>query len=67
MAVLWLGVACLGLMPLSRLSAQQRKLRDTLKAHTDRVNSMGYSPDGKTLASGCDDGTIKLWDVATGK
>ncbi len=38
----------------------------TLKGHDGRVNSVAFSPDGKTLASGSDDYTIKLWDVAGG-
>jgi len=31
------------------------------------VYSVSYSPDGKTLASGSYDKTVKLWDAATGK
>jgi WD40 repeat protein len=28
---------------------------------------MAFAPDGKTLASGSGDKTIKLWDIASGK
>ena len=31
------------------------------------VSSVSFSPDGATLASGAWDGTMKLWDVATGE
>jgi WD40 repeat protein len=34
--------------------------------HCDTVTSVAISPDGKTLASGSSDNTIKIWDVGTG-
>ena len=38
----------------------------TLEGHTRGVDSVSFSPDGKTLASGSRDYTIRLWDVGTG-
>jgi WD40 repeat protein len=39
----------------------------TLKGHTANVLRVSFSPDGKRIASGSKDGTIRLWDVATGE
>ena len=38
-----------------------------LRGHTQKINSLAVSPDGRTLASAAADGTIRLWDTATGK
>ena len=34
----------------------------TLSGHTWRIQTLNFSHDGKTLASGSDDGTVLLWD-----
>ena len=38
-----------------------------LPVPTDQIRSIGYSPDGKTLAGGSKDGKIFLWDAKTGR
>jgi WD40 repeat protein len=68
----WLSVACLGLLPVSSLSAQEPKLRAILKGHTNAVVAVAFSPDGRQLASAGGDtanepGELKVWDIATGK
>ena len=37
-----------------------------LSGHTDEVNCVTFSSDGRSLVSGSDDKTVKLWDVQTG-
>src|SRR4051812_43339756 len=46
------------------LGAQERL---TLKGHVKGVLCVAFSPDGKTLATGSSDETVKLWDAATGQ
>ncbi len=65
--VLCLGVVCMGLAISSLLLAQEPRLRGTLKGDKGKVLFLAFSPDGKTLASGSGDGTIKLWNLATDK
>ena len=40
---------------------------EPLRGHTDRVNSVAFSHDGKHIVSGSSDQTIRVWDVNTGE
>ena len=47
--------------------AQTGVHKTTFTGHTKQVNSVAYSSDGKIIASGGADGTVRLWEVTTGK
>lgn len=39
---------------------------ESFKEHSSWVRSVVFSPDGKQIASGSNDGTVRAWDAVTG-
>lgn len=60
-------ILAFGLLLLSASAQEQKTEIYVQTGHTDAVQTVVFSPNGKTIASGSDDGTIKLWDVASGQ
>ena len=45
------------------LAATLELMGEKENAHGNFVNSVAFSPDGKTIVSGSEDQTIKVWDA----
>ncbi|MFM8004508.1 MAG: WD40 repeat domain-containing protein, partial [Dolichospermum sp.] len=43
------------------------KVKFTIEGHSDSVDAIALTPDGKTVIAGSGDGTIKVWDLETGE
>ncbi len=61
-------ILTISLMIVSSVNSAAQQLELVVQTgHTSDVLSVAFSPDGKTLASGSFDSTVKLWDVQTGQ
>lgn len=59
--------ACLAFATGTAVAADEPKLRITFKTNSKSIDALAFSPDGKSVASVELQGTVDIWDVATGK
>ena len=43
------------------------KIRNTFQGHEQDIYSLDFARDGRTIASGSGDRTVRLWDIETGQ
>src|SRR5512137_1344605 len=49
-----------------KIPVPQGKLSHRVGWHGAAVTALAFSPDGRRIASGCNDGLVRLWDTVTG-
>jgi len=54
-------------LPVHLRTADDPALVRTFKGHADQVTAVAFSPDSRYALSGSWDGTLRLWDVRTGR
>ena len=56
-----------GKKPAPNFAKREVRVLHTLQGHRGSIWSVAWSPDGKQLATGSWDNSIKLWEASTGK
>ncbi|XP_041358721.1 periodic tryptophan protein 2 homolog [Gigantopelta aegis] len=62
----WIALACSGLGQLLVWEWQSETYVLKQQGHFNNMSSLAYSPDGHNIATGGDDGKVKVWNMSSG-